>query len=77
MITFNNVEKLYGSQTIFEGLTFSVNPSYRIGLIGPNGSGKTTLLRLIAAQDEPTNGSVDIPSDLTLGYLPQEVEVLA
>src|SRR6185295_7214487 len=44
----------------------------RVGLCGPNGAGKTTLLRMLAGLDEPDQGAVVKPSDLTVGYLPQD-----
>ena len=42
------------------------------GLCGPNGAGKTTLLKMLAGLDEPDAGQVIKPSDLTIGYLPQD-----
>src|SRR6185503_20058186 len=44
----------------------------RAGLCGPNGAGKTTLLRMMAALDEPDSGAILKPSNLTVGYLPQD-----
>jgi ATP-binding cassette, subfamily F, member 3 len=74
MITIQNVKKQYGKQILFNNLNVSFTPGQRIGLIGPNGSGKTSLLRMILGIERPDSGIISTPSDLTIGYLPQEVE---
>jgi ATP-binding cassette subfamily F protein 3 len=75
MIVFNGISKNYGSTFILEKATFSISEQERTGLIGPNGSGKTTLLRMLCGQEEPDRGTISKPSALTVGYLPQEVEI--
>jgi ATP-binding cassette, subfamily F, member 3 len=76
MISIQNVKKRYGRQILFDDLTISFTDQQRIGLIGANGSGKTTLLRLILGVEKPDAGVVAVPAGLTIGHLPQEVEVL-
>ena len=76
MISIQNVKKRYGRQILFDDLTISFTDQQRVGLIGANGSGKTSLLRLILGVEKPDSGVVAIPADLTIGHLPQEVEVL-
>lgn len=76
MITFENVSKQYGSTILLESLTLSINENQRTGLIGVNGSGKTTLLRMLGGEELPDSGSISKPSDMRIGYLPQEVEIL-
>jgi ATPase subunit of ABC transporter with duplicated ATPase domains len=67
----------YGAETILDGVSLTVRPGARIGVVGPNGSGKTTLLRLLAGVDEPDSGTVvRQPPSLTVGYLAQEVDAL-
>ncbi len=56
--------------------SFIIQPEDRIGLIGKNGAGKTTLLKLIAGLTEPTSGTVNIPKETTIGYLPQEMKIV-
>ncbi|MDE6503459.1 MAG: ATP-binding cassette domain-containing protein, partial [Muribaculaceae bacterium] len=46
-----------------------------IALVGKNGAGKSTMLKIIAGLQQPTGGSVVIPSDVTVGYLPQQMEI--
>ena len=72
MLQLSNIHKNYGDVTVLENVSFIVNPSDRLGLIGPNGCGKTTLLRIIAGQEQADAGSVRFnPPDLRLGYLEQ------
>ena len=72
MLQLSNVCKRYGDVTILENISFVINPHDQLGLIGPNGCGKTTLLRIIAGQEQPDAGSVQLnPPDLRLGYLEQ------
>jgi ATP-binding cassette, subfamily F, member 3 len=75
MLTVHHISKSYGINKILEGISFSINPGERIGLIGPNGSGKTTLLRILAGREEPDRGTItDSRPDLRIGYLEQGFE---
>ncbi len=74
MITIQNVKKQYGKQILFNELNVSFTDTMRVGLIGPNGSGKTSLLRMILGIERPDSGTISVPTDLSVGYLPQEVE---
>jgi ATP-binding cassette, subfamily F, member 3 len=73
VLTISNLRKRYGSQVVLDGLSWFVPPGARVGLVGANGSGKSTLLRVIAGEVEPDDGTVSVPKDCTVGYLPQEV----
>ena len=72
-ISLQNVNKSFGSDVIFSGVTAKVENHDRIGLVGPNGTGKTTLLRVICGELEPDDGSGDIArgADLSIGYQKQ------
>ncbi len=72
MIAVSNLTKWYGSQVLFEGAGFQLNPGCRYGLVGANGSGKTTLLRILAGEEEPSAGTVSRPKRLRLGTLEQD-----
>jgi ATP-binding cassette subfamily F protein 3 len=75
MLTAHQLSKSFGIHPILENISFSVNPSERVGLIGPNGGGKTTLLRILAGLDRPDKGHVTYtPTDLRIGYLAQGFE---
>ncbi len=72
MISVSGLEKTFGSQTLFRGATFQLNPGERYGLVGANGSGKTTLLKILSGDLDPSGGSVTIPSRTSLGVLRQD-----
>ena len=75
MISLDNISISYGGWTLFDGISFLINPKDRIGLVGKNGAGKTTLLRVITKEQQPTEGTVTINGECTLGYLPQQMRV--
>jgi ATP-binding cassette subfamily F protein 3 len=56
---------------LFDEVSFVINPRDRIALVGKNGAGKSTMLKILAGQQMPTSGSVSVPRDVTIGYLPQ------
>ncbi len=72
MITVTDLAKAYGSQTLFQGVNFQLNPGSRYGLVGANGSGKSTLLRVLAGEEEASEGAVSMPKRLRLGVLAQD-----
>ncbi|MFQ5945516.1 MAG: ribosomal protection-like ABC-F family protein [Anaerolineae bacterium] len=70
-----NVDKAtvaFGTEPVFQGLSWRAHDDRVVGLVGPNGSGKTSLLRLIAGELDPDGGSVVRRKGLTIGYLEQE-----
>lgn len=73
MIIVNNLSKSFGSQEIFDDISFNVNPGEKIGLVGRNGHGKTTLLRMITGDDHPDSGEIVIPKNYTIGYVTQHI----
>jgi ATP-binding cassette subfamily F protein uup len=62
----------FGSRTIFDGLTFTIEEGERVGLVGPNGSGKSSLMRMLARAAEPDRGEIQLRRGATVTYLPQE-----
>jgi ATP-binding cassette subfamily F protein 3 len=76
MITLENISKQYGSKILFDQVSLSFHDKERTGLIGCNGSGKTTILRILSNVESVDKGTIHVPSGLSIGYLPQEVEVL-
>jgi len=75
MISLDKINLSFGGFELFKEISFLINPRDRIGLIGKNGAGKTTLLKIISGKEQPTGGSVGIPKDLSIGYLPQEMKL--
>ena len=76
MISLDNLTVSYGGWTLFDNISFLINPKDRIGLVGKNGAGKTTLLRIITGEQQPTSGAVTINGECTIGYLPQTVRTI-
>ncbi len=77
MISINNLAKEFGSEVIFENVSFTINPRDRMGLAGKNGAGKSTLMKIIKGVEKATAGEVIIPEDIQVGYLPQDKEIIS
>ncbi|TVR77947.1 MAG: ABC transporter ATP-binding protein [Chitinophagaceae bacterium] len=75
MFFANNLEITLGGKLLMDSISFVVNPGDRIGLIGRNGAGKTTLLRLLNGENKPDSGEVEVPSDYSIGFLKQEINI--
>jgi len=73
MVSVNQLCVSFGGTNLFDNITFIVNPRDRIGLVGKNGAGKTTLLKIFAGLQEATSGTVVIPQNIDVGYLPQQM----
>ncbi|MBP1558358.1 MAG: ABC-F family ATP-binding cassette domain-containing protein [Oscillospiraceae bacterium] len=71
LVSLENAAKSFGAEEIFFGVTASVEPGDRIGLIGANGAGKTTLLGVLTGELEADEGSVSRQKGITIGYLKQ------
>ena len=74
MISINGLTVAYGGFTLLDNIDFHISGSDKIGLVGKNGAGKSTVMKLICGIQNPTSGSVDMPNDLRIGYLPQIME---
>lgn len=73
MISVDNVTVEFSGAALFSNLTFNINESDRIALMGKNGAGKSTLLKIIAGVNKPTRGKVSAPKDAVIAYLPQHL----
>ncbi|MCQ9617124.1 energy-dependent translational throttle protein EttA [Paenalcaligenes niemegkensis] len=76
VIEFNNVSKAFGDRLLIDDLSFKVPPGAIVGIIGPNGAGKSTLFRMIAGQEQPDSGSVEIGQTVNLAYVDQSRDSL-
>ncbi|MDR1646180.1 MAG: ABC-F family ATP-binding cassette domain-containing protein [Tannerellaceae bacterium] len=75
MVSIEGLTVEFGGFTLFDNIAFVVNRKDRIALVGKNGAGKSTLLRIVAGLQSPTSGTVSIPKDVTVGYLPQQMQL--
>ena len=71
MISVEGLKVEFGVKPLFSNASFVVNDHDRVALVGKNGAGKSTLLKILCGQQQPTSGTVAIPTDTTIGYLPQ------
>lgn len=75
MISVNQVTVSFGGFQLFKDINFLITQRDRIGLVGKNGAGKSTLLKLIVGEMKPSSGSISVPNDVRVGYLPQQMIV--
>ncbi len=73
LITVSGLMMEFGDQRLFENMNFEIQKGDRVGLIGVNGSGKTTLFRILTGEYSPTDGTVVINKNSTIGYMEQHV----
>lgn len=73
MIKVEGLSKSFGSQVLFNDLSFTISPGEKIGLVGRNGFGKTTLLHILLGQIEPDSGEISLPRNYRFGYLQQQI----
>jgi len=73
MISIQGLKVEFGSQVLFENISYVINKRDKIALVGKNGAGKTTMLKIITGEQQPTSGTVARQADITIGYLPQQM----
>lgn len=74
MIRALNLSKSYGSNLLFDKVSFVLNPGERLGLVGRNGHGKTTLFRIVLRTEAPDDGEIVVPKGYLVGHLSQQIE---
>ncbi|MCM1153005.1 MAG: ATP-binding cassette domain-containing protein [Muribaculum sp.] len=75
MISVNSLGVEFSARPLFQDVSFVINKTDKMALVGKNGAGKSTLLKILAGHVEPTHGGVNHPSDLSIGYLPQQMHL--
>ena len=73
MISADGLAVEFGGTTLFSDVSFVINDTDRIALMGKNGAGKSTLLKILAGVRQPTRGKVSAPKDTVVAYLPQHL----
>ena len=71
MISVEGLKVEFNATPLFEDVSYVINKKDRIALVGKNGAGKSTMLKILAGLQHPTAGTVSVPRDCTIGYLPQ------
>jgi len=75
VFSVENLKVEFGARPLFHDVSYVVGDKDRIALVGKNGAGKSTMLKIIAGLQQPTSGTVSIPKEMTIGYLPQVMKL--
>jgi len=75
LLSANELTLAYGHQRLLTGVTLTVAPGEKVGLVGRNGCGKTSLLKILSGVDQADDGEISRRRGLRIGYLPQEFEL--
>lgn len=73
MLIISGLTKFYGQRTLFEEVDLMIGEKEKIGLVGRNGSGKSTLLKMLLGQEEPTEGTIEMPNGYRVRSLEQHL----
>jgi ATP-binding cassette subfamily F protein 3 len=73
MIAVSNIELHFSGRVMFDGVSFLINTTDKIGLVGRNGAGKSTLLKILKGIQPIDGGDIMYPKGTIIGYLPQEI----
>ena len=75
MISIQNLSVEFSAKSLFDNINYVINKKDKIALVGKNGAGKSTMLKIIAGLQSPTSGCVAKPNEITISYLPQQMEL--
>lgn len=75
MISIDGLTVEFGVKPLFKDVSFVINERDRIALVGKNGAGKSTMLKILCGLQKPSGGSVSVPNETTVGYLPQVMKL--
>ncbi len=75
MVSVNNISVEFSARPLFSEISFVINKTDKIALVGKNGAGKSTLLKILAGLQLPSTGSISKPNEITIGYLPQQMQL--
>ena len=75
MVSIDNLSVEFSAIPLFEDVSFVINDRDRIALVGKNGAGKSTMLKILCGIQHATSGTVSVPNDITIGYLPQVMKL--
>ena len=75
MVSINNLGVEFSARPLFDDISFVINKNDKIALVGKNGAGKSTMLKILAGLQEPTSGNISKPNEITIGYLPQQMQL--
>ncbi|ABD79680.1 energy-dependent translational throttle protein EttA [Saccharophagus degradans] len=71
VIEFKGVSKGYGKELLIDNLSFSIPKGAIVGIVGGNGAGKSTLFRMIAGQEQPDSGTIELGETVKVAFVDQ------
>jgi len=77
MLGINQASLFFADRALFDEISFILNKTDRVGLVGKNGAGKSTLLKCMAGIQKLDKGKVSYPQGYTIGYLPQDMDFIS
>ncbi len=72
VLTATNIRHTFGQRILLEGISFSIEPGQRVGMVGRNGTGKSTLMKIMAGLVQAEGGTVALARGCRAGYLHQD-----
>jgi ATP-binding cassette subfamily F protein 3 len=76
VMIIDHLSKQFGERVLFEDVSLMVMRGQRVGIVGPNGAGKSTMIRMLLGREQPTNGSIRLGANVSVGYFAQEASDL-
>lgn len=73
MVSVDNLGVEFSGTTLFSEVSFVINPTDKIALMGKNGAGKSTMMKIVAGEEKASHGQVSAPKDTVIAYLPQHL----
>ena len=73
MISVDALAVEFSGSVLFSDVSFVINETDKIALMGKNGAGKSTMMQIIAGEQKPTRGAVRAPKEAVIAYLPQHL----
>jgi ATP-binding cassette subfamily F protein uup len=75
IVSIQNLSKSFGTRTLFDGVSVTIDEGEKVGFVGANGSGKSTLFRIVAGEEGADAGEIAMRRGATIGYLAQEPDL--
>jgi ATP-binding cassette subfamily F protein 3 len=76
MVSIENITVEFGGFTLLDRISFVPNKNERVAPVSKNGAGKSTLLKIMAGLQQPTHGTISLPKEVSVGYLPQQMKLI-
>jgi ATP-binding cassette subfamily F protein 3 len=74
MLSFSGLSLRRGTRLLISDASFTIYRGEKVGIVGANGCGKSSLLALIRGELQPDAGSFDMPSQLVVAHVAQELD---